>query len=289
MRLLWVLLLCALPCAGPSRAADAPACGPEALGTSRTMAVDGGAGLTLGLQSYDRTLALADREVVLTFDDGPSRYTAKVLDALARECVLATFFLIGRNAEAMPGIVRRMAALGHGVAHHSYSHPAGTLRRMTATAARADIEKGFAAVEQSGYGGEPQQALRTPFFRFPGFADTPDLLSFLAQRGLAVFGADLWASDWQAMTPQVQLGLLMARLQKARRGVILMHDTKLATAQMLPSFLRQLQQGGYRVVHIVPGPGPTPVDQALPGWTSSTEALIALLARRAGPVRAGGR
>jgi len=67
-----------------------------------------------------------------------------------------------------------------------------------------------------------------------------------------VFGADLWASDWNPMTPAQQLKLLTERLQIARKGIILLHDPKTQTAAMLPAFLRYLRDNGYRVVHVVP-------------------------------------
>ena len=233
-----------------------------------------GEGLALGLQSYPRTLDLHDHEVVLTFDDGPAGPTPRVLDALARECVRATFFLIGRNAEALPDLVRREIAEGHNTGSHSYSHPDSTLRLMNEAAARADIERGIAAVERAGYG-VAGASPHTPFFRFPGFADTPALLAFLAGRRITVFGSDLWASDWRNMTPDAELALVMSRLEKRGRGIILFHDSKLATAEMLPAFLRQLKIRGYRVVHLAPGAGPTPVADAPPGWTSTTEPIIA--------------
>jgi len=56
---------------------------------------------------------------------------------------------------------------------------------------------------------------RTPFFRFPGFASTPYLLNRLAARNIVVFGADLWASDWRAMSPGQELRLMLARLEAA--------------------------------------------------------------------------
>jgi peptidoglycan-N-acetylglucosamine deacetylase len=83
-----------------TRASGAAACPPEALGTFRLMAVGTEGGLEVGLKSYPRTLPLQDREVVLTFDDGPApETTAKILDALAKECVLATFFDIGKKVD----------------------------------------------------------------------------------------------------------------------------------------------------------------------------------------------
>ncbi len=267
--------LCALVlAAAPCRAAPGAACGPDVLGVSRVITINAGQRLALGLQSYPRTLDLHDHEVVLTFDDGPAAPTVRVLDALARECVRATFFLIGRNAEALPDLVTREIAEGHGVGHHSYSHPGGTLRSMTEAAARADIERGIAAVERAGYGAAVAGP-HTPFFRFPGFADTPALLGWLAGRGVTVFGSDLWASDWRQMTPETELALVMSRLERLRKGIILFHDSKASTASMLPAFLRQLKAGGYRVVHVTPGAGPTPVAGAPPGWTSTTEPIIA--------------
>jgi peptidoglycan-N-acetylglucosamine deacetylase len=74
-------------------AAAADDCGPDKLGTSRVVQVGAQGGLEVGLKSYPRTIPLADHEVILTFDDGPeARNTPKVLDALAEQCVRATFF-----------------------------------------------------------------------------------------------------------------------------------------------------------------------------------------------------
>lgn len=264
VRLLATTLLAAA-CAGPAAARD---CGPEALGVARTLTVDRSKGAALGLQSYPRTLDLQDHEVVLTFDDGPAAPTARVLDALAKECALATFFVIGRNAEETPAIVRREVADGHSVGSHTYSHPANTLRLMDDADARAEVERGMAALDKAS-GGKA-----APFFRFPGFADTPALVEWLEGKGYTIFGSDLWASDWSPMSPKGELELVMARLEKAGRGIVLFHDSKAQTAQMLPDFLRELKARGYRLVHVVPGDGPTPVAEAAPGWTSTTEPII---------------
>jgi peptidoglycan-N-acetylglucosamine deacetylase len=66
-----------------------------------------------------------------------------------------------------------------------------------------------------------------------------------------VFGADLWASDWNRMTPNQELRLVMERLDANRGGIVLFHDTKRQTATMLPAFLRALKASGYRIVHVV--------------------------------------
>lgn len=256
-------------------AARAAECSPQALGVSRVIEIDGGERLALGLQTYPRTLALADREVVLTFDDGPAHgATERVLDALKAECARATFFLVGSHAAESPALVRRIVAEGHNAGHHSYSHPARTLRLMSEDAAQADIEKGFRAVDAAA-GFPPADSPHFPFFRFPGFADTPELVRWLEDRDVAVFGADLWASDWQEMTPRAELELVMSRLEAAGKGIVLFHDPRPSTAAMMPDFLRELKARGFRLVHIVPGDGPTPIVHAKPGWTSATEAIIA--------------
>jgi peptidoglycan/xylan/chitin deacetylase (PgdA/CDA1 family) len=172
-----------------------------------------------------------------------------VLAALDKECTRATFFLIGREAAAQAALVKDMAARGHTIAHHSYSHP--NMSHVTHDAALRDIDRGFAADEAALHGRETGVP-SVPFFRFPYFESTPALLDDLQKRRIAVFGADFWASDWNPMTPAEQLQLIVSRLEEARRGIILFHDTKGQTAAMLPDFLRYLRTHDYRVVHLVP-------------------------------------
>lgn len=262
---------------GAAAAAAPPsvgACGPDKLGVSRTLSLNTQGGFEAGLKTYPRTLALADHEIVLTFDDGPaSGSTAKVLDALAAECVKATFFLIGRNAQSLPRLVRREIAEGHSVAHHTFSHPAATLRRLSEAAAKADIDRGFAADDKAAYGA-PGAEPRVKFFRFPGFADTPELDAWLASRNIAIFGADVWASDWLPMSPKAELALILSRLEQTKGGILLMHDIKAQTAAMLPDLLRELKQRGFHIVHIQQGDDPPPLRPAPSGWTSETEKII---------------
>ena len=83
-------------------------------------------------------------------------------------------------------------------------------------------------------------------------ADPARWRDLLQSRGIAVFGTDLWASDWIRMTPKQELALLIKRLKVANRGIILLHDPRAQTAAMLPGFLRYLRDNGYHVVHLVP-------------------------------------
>ncbi len=265
-------------------------CSPGALGVSRTLNISTRGGFAVGLKTYADTLALGDHEVILTFDDGPAaETTAKVLDALAAECVKATFFLVGRNAQALPELTKREVAEGHTVGHHTFSHPAATMRRISEAAAKSDIDKGFAADDTAAYG-SAGSAPRTPFFRYPGFADTASLNGWLASRDIAIFGSDLWASDWLPLSAQKELDLVLSRLEQTRGGILLLHDTKPQTAAMLPDLLREMKQRGFRIVHIKPGEDPPQLRRAPPGWTSETEKIIAQVfareAERPGPAAA---
>jgi peptidoglycan/xylan/chitin deacetylase (PgdA/CDA1 family) len=227
---------------------------PDALGTARTLAVDAAATPRVGRKHFPATLPLGPKELVLTFDDGPwPGTTPAVLDALKAECVKATFFLLGRNAQAHPALVRREAAEGHTIAHHTFSHP--LLRFMETDRAMAEIDKGIRADQVALAGNQA-----APFFRFPGFASTPAQLDRLQARNMVVFGADVWASDWNSQTPEEELKLLLGRIEKVDRGIVLLHDTRAQTARMLPSLLKALKTRGYRIVHVVPAASGPPVN-----------------------------
>src|SRR5215467_10554000 len=156
-------------------AADCPR--KDTLGTSRVLTVDPKAYPRVGLKSFPQTLPLEDHEVVLTFDDGPRPpLTQKVLAALAQECVRATFFLVGKSSAEFPDLVRRIAAQGHTVAHHSWSHPMAS--KLTPEKMKEDIDRGIAADEMA-LNGVSTRTPSTPFFRFPYFDHTQAALDFL--------------------------------------------------------------------------------------------------------------
>ncbi|MBC9879345.1 polysaccharide deacetylase family protein [Bradyrhizobium sp. INPA01-394B] len=249
--------LAALIGSGAAEAADCPR--KDALGTSRLLSVDAKSTSRVGLKSFPQTLPLADHEVVLTFDDGPHPpTTSKVLAALAQECVRATFFLIGQHASEHPDMVKRIAREGHTIGHHTWSHP--FMARIPADKASSEIDRGIAADEMALHG-VSSTTPSTPFFRFPYFESTQGQLDLLQSRGIVVFGADLWASDWNEMTPEQELKLITERVAAAGKGIILFHDPKARTAAIMPAFLRYLRENGFHVVHVVPaGPAPKHAD-----------------------------
>src|SRR5215469_3362721 len=96
----------------------------EALGTTRVLVIDPREYPRVGAMDHAVALPLADKEVVLTFDDGPvPRYSNQILDILAAQCVKATFFMVGEMALAHPSTARRVFTEGHTIGTHSEDHP----------------------------------------------------------------------------------------------------------------------------------------------------------------------
>ena len=239
--------LLVLTATGPARAAECPG-KPDALGTSRTLAIDPNEHVRLGMMQYPETLPLADREVVLTFDDGPlPPYTSRILDLLDAQCVKATFFLVGRMAKAYPDMVRKIHAAGHTIGTHSNSHPF-TFHRMSAQQADAEVEGGIASVAAA-LGDRNAVA---PFFRIPGLARSETVERYLAGRSLMTWSADFPVDDWKRISANEIIARALQRLEARGRGMVLLHDIQPATALAMPAILSELKRRGYRIVHVVP-------------------------------------
>src|SRR5581483_4568601 len=242
--------------------ARAEECGnnPGALGTSRTMAIDPRLYPRIGKVQYSHTLPLEDKEVVLTFDDGPlPPYTNRILEILAEQCVKANYFLVGRMARGYPDLVRKILVQGHTIGTHSENHLLGFDQAPLATV-QSEIEQGIVSV---GTVLGKSHGL-SPFFRIPGFLRRREVEAFLQSRGLATWSADIVADDWKHINASEVVRRAVERLDEKGKGILLLHDIQPATALALPELLRQLKAKGYRVVHVVPGRGPTPVAAAQP-------------------------
>jgi peptidoglycan/xylan/chitin deacetylase (PgdA/CDA1 family) len=218
---------------------------PNALGVSRVVEVDTTGGPGFGFQHFKQLDFLTDKEVVLTFDDGPwPGNTPAVLKALADECTKAVFFSIGKHATYHPEILRQVAAAGHAVGAHTWSHANLNSKKMTEQLARDEIEKGYSAVKLA-LGADP-----SPFFRFPELQHRPGAMTYLGTRNIAVFSCDLDSFDFRAKDAAQIVNTVMTKLDKQGKGIILMHDFQKHTAEALPSLLQRLKAGGYKVVQM---------------------------------------
>jgi peptidoglycan-N-acetylglucosamine deacetylase len=234
----------------PMTGAIAPCGKPDGFGLSRVVQIDTTGGPEFGAQHLKGYDFLRDKEVVLTFDDGPwPGSTETVLKALADECLKATFFEIGEHASWHPEITKRVIDAGMTLGTHTWSHK-DLARKPYANdpeKAEQEIEMGNSAVHSAAAGGKV-----APFFRFPDLQTPPQLLSYFADRNIAIFSTDIDSRDFTMHRPEQVVNSVMTQLEKWGKGIVLLHDFHRNTAAALPELLRQLKLAGYKVVHMVP-------------------------------------
>src|SRR5215470_11632437 len=222
---------------------------PNALGLARTVQIDTTGGPGFGMEHFRTHDFLQDKEVVLTFDDGPwLNHTPMVLKALADQCIRATFFPIGLHATYYPEILKQVAAAGHTIGSHTWSHKdlQTVVTKKGVEEAKTEIEMGISAVHMA-VGGPT-----APFFRFPALRHPPEMVSYLGERNIAIFSADFDSFDFKIHKPEQVVKSVMDKLAKNGKGIILMHDFQKATSLAIPEILAKLKAGGYKVVHMVP-------------------------------------
>ena len=232
-------------------ATNIPPCDkPGGMGISRIVEIDTTGGPGFGFEHFKQYDFLRDKEIILTFDDGPwPGSTPAVLRALADECLKATFFEIGEHATWHPEITKQVIEAGMTVGTHTWSHKdlARNPYAKDLDKAVEEIEMGNSAVHMAAAG-----APIAPFFRFPDLQHPPQLLEYLAQRNIGIFSTDIDSRDFKLHKPDQVIKSVMGQLEKRGKGMLLMHDFKKNTAEALPELLHQLKAAGYKVVHMVP-------------------------------------
>ncbi|HXW31020.1 MAG TPA: polysaccharide deacetylase family protein [Xanthobacteraceae bacterium] len=263
MRATWVLVLLMVTVVGAAQAqkvlTGAPAApsaplpaasggcpgNPNALGISRVVEIDTTGGPGFGFEHFKDHDFLRANEIVLTFDDGPwPKNTPAVLEALAAHCLKATFFPIGEHAMWHPEILKQVAAAGHTIGTHTWSH--ADLTKKSFAEAKDEIEKGVSAVHLA-VGGPT-----APFFRFPDLRHPPQMVTYLGGRNIAIFSTDIDSFDFKLRKPEQVISSVLSKLATHGKGIILMHDFQRPTAEALPELLNQLKAKGYKVVHMQP-------------------------------------
>ncbi|CAN1722256.1 peptidoglycan-N-acetylglucosamine deacetylase [Hyphomicrobium sp. 1Nfss2.1] len=268
--------LCLLSCGDISkpRAQEAPphpatqvadcATRADVLGLSRIVEVDTSEGPLFGRGRKGGFDFLKDGEIVLTFDDGPSRsHTRNILKALAQHCTKATFFMVGRMAASDPAMVREVAAAGHTIGSHTWSH--AKLSSLTADKAEEEVELGLSAVASA------LGAPVAPFFRFPYLRPNAAAVEYLKARHIASFMIDVDSRDFRSRDPAEVQKNVLTQLAGRHRGILLFHDIQPSTAHALPALLTELKKRGFKVVHMVP----KQTAETLPEYDARAAKLIA--------------
>lgn len=228
-----VLCLAALCCLAAVLApSPAPAKNDASLETAQRRSISDGLELM--------RLGISNNICALTFDDGPSPYTAQLLDVLAEYHIPATFFVVGYQVQRRPELIRRMLAEGHEVGNHSFSH--ATLRKQSSEVQQADLLKLDALLRELG---AAPRFVRPPF----GFYDHNTINVVQEMDGHIV----MWTADSQDWRNSTDINGMLSHMQMLYngaplRGVFLFHDTHRLTVEHMREILDALLAAGCRFV-----------------------------------------
>ena len=192
-------------------------------------------------------------KVYLTFDDGPSSNTGKILDTLAKYNVKATFFVIGKEDETSKASYKRIVAEGHTLGMHSYSHKYSEIYNSL-----DGFKTDFSKIQNLLYDVTGEECT---FYRFPGGSsnqvsntDMKKYISYLNAQGITYFDWNVSSGDAtsQAYTPNELVENVLGDVVKYKTSVVLMHDseTKPATVEALGPMIEALNKMGVQLLPI---------------------------------------
>ena len=222
-----------------------------------------------------------ERVLALTFDDGPSsEWTPRVLDALRASGVRATFFVLGRHAEAHPELIRRMSEEGHEIASHGYDHALLTF------ASQADVEQQLERTEASLATALGRQ-LHPLLFRAPHGFRNPFVARATSRRGYEVVG---WTKGvWDTAKPGAEA--IVRRTIGGFRpgGILLLHDAdgsgagddRSQTVEAVPEIVERAHAAGYELVTVSELATRAPAKRTAPWRIVAGLVLFAVLAELA--------
>lgn len=227
-------------------AAECPA-NSNVLGVSRVLTIKPSDFPLVGKLQYKETLRLRDREVVLTFTDGPAApYTSRILDALASECVKATFFMTGNAVVDASDLARRAFNDGHTIGTHTFNGE--KLTGVAPELAKQDIDKGITtAIEALG-----RPDALAPFFRAPDLEMSKQSERYVLSKGIMIWSGDVDPEDWAEPTEEELVSKAIAGLEKQGKGILLLHDNQPVTARAIRQLLSELKARKFKIVHVVP-------------------------------------
>lgn len=177
------------------------------------------------------------KRIALTFDDGPKDHTAELLDALNAKGVKATFFVVGKQAETFPNLIRRMKSEGHEIQNHTYSHR--DLEYLSEREIKQEIFKTTAVVRS--LTGE-----RTSAVRPPGGHEGKKLPSVMKKFGMDTV---MWTTNCSKLEGTTRRKVVDHVIATARPGaIVLMHNSEMVTLQALPEIIDRLRAAGYDLV-----------------------------------------
>lgn len=202
-----------------------------------------------GLATNGKT-GTSGRRIALTFDDGPEpRTTPSILDTLEEHDLKATFFVLGRQVEKNPALLRRIVDEGHTIGNHTYDHP--DMSGLSPKQMRLELRSTQEAVDEAlGYH-HPMVLMRPPYGSpyFEGSKALPVFRRVVRAEELFPVIWTMDSSDYQFDGHHRALVRAIVRADQKRRKthrdqVLLLHDTHRQTAQALPKIIDHLEGSG---------------------------------------------
>ena len=177
--------------------------------------------------------------VALTFDDGPSRHTSRILDVLEQYDGRATFFVLGYRVEPHRDVIMRAANMGNEIVNHTWSH--SDLTSISQEEVVAQIQSTSAAIEAiTGY---------SPRFYRPPFGRTNSSVRYVSTGlGYAIVNWTLDTLDWRYRDADRIYDTIMSEVEDG--AVILLHDIHITTAEAMERVIPSLIAKGFKLVTV---------------------------------------
>jgi len=192
------------------------------------------------VKAYCSNPSETEKKIILTFDDGPSKFTLEVLALLKKYNAKATFFCIGKNIEKHPEIIKQIIEEGHLLGNHSYSH--------SKFFDFYDEDKIADELRKTDQLLEKFTSKKINFFRPPYGVTTPSIRRALQRTGHKVIGWNIRSLDGGTKNQELIFNRIIKRVSPG--GIVLLHDTGKHSVLVLEQFLQFLQQNNYEVISI---------------------------------------
>lgn len=177
-----------------------------------------------------------DKVVALTFDDGPSKYTTKILDILKKYDACGTFFVIGNKVEFYYDTLKRMINEGSEIGNHSYNHK--WLNRLSEKEFKEELNKTQEKIKKvTGF---------TPKLFRPTYGGYSDRLKSYTDLIFVLWDVD--SSDWKVKRKDKILNNIIPNVKDG--SIILMHDNHEYSANAIESVVQTLKDKGYKFVTV---------------------------------------
>jgi peptidoglycan/xylan/chitin deacetylase (PgdA/CDA1 family) len=198
------------------------------------------------LNSQDKAIAQVapQKAIALTFDDGPwPTSTSQVLDVLKNSNVKATFFMVGKQVQKYPQLVKQVVAEGHAIGNHTWSHQ---YYQYNESAAAGEIDRTAELVYKT-------TGVKTSLFRPPAGILNNGLVTYAHEKNYAVVMWSVDSKDWRSRRTTKQAFIDNVLKEAKPGGIVLLHDgggDRSNTVQALPQLIAQLKKHGYKFVTV---------------------------------------